>query len=350
VDDTIAVRAGETLALERLEPYLRAQLPDVAGPFVVRQFANGHANLTYLLRFGEREFVLRRPPHGPLPKGGHDMTREYRVLARLWRAFPLAPRAYFLCTDSTIVGADFVVMERRHGTIIRNELPPQIAHDPAACRRLGEHFIDTLAAFHCVDYEAAGVADLGRPDGYLERQIEGWIARWQAARTTSSPDAAQLIERLQARRPVSGPPALVHNDFKLENAIVDTTDPTRIVAILDWDMCTVGDPLADLGNVLSLWTDLGATPAMGSSTMPTGAPGFPTRDELIARYAAATGRDCTRAPWYHAFNVFRYAVISQQIYARYARGQTHDERFGEFGEFAASLVKRGTDLANDGRL
>ena len=340
VDDTIDMRPGEVLETEKLEPYLRAHLPEATGPMTVRQFGNGHANLTYSITFGESEYVLRRPPHGPLPKGGHDMAREYRVLSRLWRSFSLAPRAFVLCTDREVLGADFVVMERKHGIVIRRELPQAIATDPAACRRLGEAFVDTLAAFHRVDYERAGIVDLGHPDGYLERQLDGWAARWEAARTPEFPDATAAIAGLRATRPESGPPALVHNDFKLENAVVDAADPTRVVAILDWDMCTVGDPLADLGNVLSLWTDPGQAPTMGNSTMPTGAPGFPTRQELIARYAAATGRDCSRASWYHAFNVFRYAAISQQIYARYVREQTADERFKDFGFFTAALVAR----------
>ena len=348
MNDTIDMRPGEVLATEKLEPYLRARLPETTGPMAVRQFGNGHANLTYAIAFGETEYVLRRPPLGPLPKGGHDMAREYRVLSQLWRAFPLAPRAYVLCTEPEILGADFVVMERKVGIVIRRELPSQIATDPAACRRLGEAFIDTLAEFHRIDYEGAGIADLGRPNGYLERQLDGWVARWEAARTPQFPDATAAIAGLRATRPESGPPALVHNDFKLENAIVDAADPTRMVAILDWDMCTVGDPLADLGNVLSLWTDPGQTTSMGSSTMPTGAPGFPSRAELIARYAEATGRDCSRAAWYHAFNIFRYAAISQQIYARYVRGQTTDERFKEFGFFTAALVARANTMVASG--
>ncbi len=349
MNDTIDMRAGEALDLTRLEPYLRAELPAARGALVVRQFGGGHANLTYLLHFRDGdEYVLRRPPPGPLPKGGHDMAREYRVLSRLWRAFALAPRAYLLCTDHAIAGADFVVMERRRGIVIRRELPAVVAGDRDACRRLGEGFIDALAALHRVDYVAAGIADLGRPEGYLERQLDGWVARWHAAETPEFPDASPFVDILRATRPLSGLPALVHNDFKLENALVEAADPTRLVAILDWDMCTLGDPLADLGNVLSLWTDPGDAPALGSSTMPTGAPGFPTRAELVARYAAQTGRECSRAPWYHAFNVFRYAVISQQIYARFVRGQTHDQRFKDFGAYTAALVARGTAFAQSG--
>jgi aminoglycoside phosphotransferase (APT) family kinase protein len=348
VNDTIEIRPGETLETDRLEPYLRERLPGAEGPFSVRQFGGGHANLTYLLRFGEHEFVLRRPPYGPLPKGGHDMQREYRVLSRLYASFALAPRAYVLCTDPAIVGADFVVMERRHGVVIRRELPAFFENDEPARRALSENFIDTLAALHSVDYEAAGLADLGKPAGYIERQLRGWTERWEVARTDDRADATDLIDLLRARPPVSGAPGLVHNDFKLDNAIVAADDPTRFVAILDWDMCTIGDPLTDLGNVLGLWLEPGDLPGFGSSTMPTDAPGFLTRAELVERYARKTGRDTSRAAWYHAFSVFRYAVIAQQIYARYVRGQTRDERFKGFAPYVALLVERGRELAAKG--
>ena len=352
MQDTIDVRPGEALDVAQLEPYLRERLEFAEGPFAVRQFGGGHANLTYLVRFGEGEYVLRRPPYGPLPKGGHDMQREYRVLSRLWEAFPLAPRAFLLCTDHAIIGADFVVMERRRGIVIRRRLPNAFDGNEAARRRLGENFIDALAALHRVNYEGTGLSDLGKPAGYLERQLRGWIERWEAARTPSFPDASRLIARLGEALPVSGPPAIVHNDYKFDNAIVAEDDPTRFVAILDWDMCTIGDPLTDLGNVISLWLDPGDPSVGGTSTstsiMPTNVPGFPTRAELVARYAKKTGRDCSRAAWYHTFNVFRYAVIGQQIYARYVRGQTTDERFRDFDAWVATLVKTGTALCDRG--
>jgi aminoglycoside phosphotransferase (APT) family kinase protein len=348
VNDTIDVRPGEALDTERLEPYLRERLPGASGRFELRQFGGGHANLTYSVRFGTSEFVLRRPPHGPLPKGGHDMKREYRVLSVLWQHFALAPRAYVLCTDHDIIGADFVVMERRHGIVIRRELPARLAADPAACRRLGENFIDTLAALHSVDYAAAGLAELGHPEGYLERQLRGWVERWEAAETPGRADARRLIELLQIDPPQSGTPAIVHNDIKLDNCIVGYDDPAQLVAVLDWDMSTLGDPLVDLGQVLALWMNPGEPHAMSNSTMPTFHPGFPTRAELIERYARTTGRDCSRAAWYQTFNVFRYAVIAQQIYARYVRGQTRDERFKNFDMWVDTLVATGTRMAEAG--
>jgi len=348
VNDTIDVRPGEELATERLEPYLREHLPSAEGPFAIRQFGGGHANLTYLVSFGSTEYVLRRPPLGPLPKGGHDMKREFRVLSKLYAAFALAPRAFALCTDHDILGADFVVMERRNGIVIRNSLPPALVGDAAACKRLSENFIDAVAALHSVDYEAAGLADLGKPEGYLQRQLSGWIERWHAAATPDQTDATTVLERLQRDVPVSGAPAIVHNDVKLDNAIVDANDPTRLVAFLDWDMCTIGDPLADLGNVLTLWREPGDPGPSSQSEMPSDGPGFLSRAEMVERYAHATGRDCSRSRWYHVFNLFRYAVIAQQIYARYVRGQTQDARFKGMGAWVTSLIVRGDALAERG--
>jgi len=348
VNDTIDVRQGELPDLARLEPYLRERLPVSAAPFGLRQFGGGHANLTYLVQFGEQEYVLRRPPYGPLPKGGHDMQREYRVLSVLFAHFPLAPRAYVLCTDADVIGADFVVMERRHGEVIRDKLPPALASDEAARTRLADGFIDALAALHSVSYAKAGLAGLGKPSGYLTRQLSGWVERWSAVATPDRADAGALIVHLQERLPASGPPALVHNDYKLDNALVARDDPTRLAAILDWDMCTIGDPLCDLGNVLALWMEPGDPPAISSSMMPTGVAGFPSRAGVVERYARATGRDCSRAGWYRAFNVFRYAVIAQQIYARFVRGQTQDERFRNFGQWTTQLIATGSALADRG--
>ncbi len=348
MNDTIDMRPGEILDGIALEPYLRERLPHTDGPFELRQFGGGHANLTYQVRFGDHEYVLRRPPYGPLPKGGHDMKREYRVLSVIWEAFPLAPRAYVLCTDPAVIGADFVVMERRHGIVIRREMPPEIATNPDAARRLSENYMDTFAALHSVDFARVGLSDLGRPEGYLQRQLSGWVERWNAAQTPGCVDAAHLVALLLANPPLSGPPGIVHNDFKLDNCIMRAEDPAAFAAVLDWDMCTIGDPLVDVGNMLALWMEAGDSTAMSNSMMPTFHPGFLSRAEMVERYARTTGRDCSRIGWYHAFNVFRYAAIAQQIYARYVRGQTSDERFKNFDVWVKFLIEAGTDLADRG--
>jgi len=348
VNDTIDVRPGEALTSPALEPYLRAHLPAANGAYSVRQFGGGHANLTYLVRFGELEYVLRRPPHGPLPVGAHDMRREYTVLSNLHRSFAHAPRAFVLCTDRNVFDVDFVVMERRRGTVIRSELPAAFVGNEKLCRRLAENFVDTLAALHAVDYEAIGLASLGKPERYLERQLDGWIKRWDAAQTPGRADATGLVAQLRERLPQSGAPALVHNDYKLDNTIVDDADLASLVAVLDWDMCTIGDPLVDLGYVLSLWAQPGEHASIGVGRMPTGRPGFLSRDALTERYAWASGRDVSRIAWYRAFNLFRYAAIAQQIYARFVRGQTQDERFRQFDRGVAQLIADGTSLADGG--
>lgn len=336
--EVIDVRAEERIDVERLEPYLREHLDGAEGPFTVRQFGGGHANLTYLLCFGEREFVMRRPPLGPVPAHAHDMRREHAVLSKLYRTFPLAPRSYLLCTDHAIVGADFVIEERKHGIAIRKDLPPQYRDDAAFGERLGAAIVDTLARLHRVDVAEAGLAELGRPEGYVQRQLDGWAKRWNDARTAHTVDASDLIAWMRERLPSSPAHTIVHNDFKLDNMLLDPQDPARIVAVLDWDMCTYGDPLMDVGYVLALWPQASDPPAFRMWGMPSWRPGFPTRAGVVERYANATGFDCSRIAWYHVFNVFRFAAIIQQIYKRYDAGQTHDERFKEFGAQANTLI------------
>jgi len=336
--EVIDVRAEERLDTARLEPYLREHLPETHGDFTVRQFRGGHANLTYLVCFGDTEYVLRRPPLGPVPERAHDMRREHAVLSKLYASFTLAPRSYHLCTDRTIVGSDFVVEERKRGIAIRRDLPKRLQDDTAFAQRLGTALIDTLAALHRVDVEHAGLAQLGHPAGYVQRQLDGWTGRWDAARTAHSVDASVLVAWLREHLPTSPVATLVHNDYKLDNMLLDPSDPARITALLDWDMCTYGDPLMDLGYVLALWPEAGDPPAFRLWGMPTWREGFMTRDEVVAAYGKATGIDVSAAGWYHVFNIFRFAAILQQIYKRYDAGQTHDERFREFGEQANALV------------
>ncbi len=345
--EVIDVRPDEVIETERLAPWLRERLPEAQGAFDLAQFGGGHANLTYLIRFGKNEYVLRRPPLGPVAPGSHDMGREHRVLKDLWRAFPLAPRSYVYCDDKDIIGADFHVMERRHGTAIRTELPDRYDWTPELNRRVGEMIVDVLATLHKADPARAGLDTLGRPEGFVERQLAGWSKRWDAAIDESSPTAMQdVIALLKRGCPKSQYVSLLHNDFKLDNMLVAVDDPARAAAVLDWDMCTRGDPLADLGYMLAFWGEAGDDPAwINGASMPTWNDGFPTRDEVVERYAKATGFDCTHADWYHLFGVFKIAVILQQIYVRYLRGQTQDARFAVFGERIAGLVDKACTLA-----
>ena len=254
--ELINERPDERLDTTRLEPYLRERLEGVVGPLSVRQFGGGKANLTYLIQFGDREFVLRRPPLGPIPPGAHDMRREHRVLSVLYRRYLLAPKSLLLCEDEGIIGAVFIVEERRHGFVIRDDIPPEFAGRPELNRRIGFALVDALADLHLVPPAEVGLDDLGRPDGYLERQLSGWVRRWQAAQGGEQADRAAaemqpVLDWLGRELPPSGAAALLHNDYRLDNCLLDATDPGHIAAVLDWDMCTQGDPLADLGYVLN---------------------------------------------------------------------------------------------------
>ncbi len=342
--ELVEIREDERFDEAKLAGYLRGKLEAAERPLQVRQFGGGHANLTYLLRFGEGneavEYVLRRPPLGPVAATAHDMHREYRALSRLWRGFPPAPRAYLYCDDGAIIGAPFLVMERRHGVVVRNVVPPEYGggRDPVANRKLSEVVIDTLADFHAVDPGAIGLQELGKPDGFLARQVDGWTRRYQRARLEDLSDAEQVSLWLRERRPGSPPPTLVHNDWRLDNMALAPDDPGRCVAVYDWDMCTIGDPLCDLGTVLASWSERGEGLA-GTNPMPTQSEGFMTRDEAVKRYGERSGRDMSGIAYYTVFGTYKMAVVLQQIYFRFHQGQTRDERFAGMGKAAANLFR-----------
>jgi aminoglycoside phosphotransferase (APT) family kinase protein len=348
--ELIAERPDERLDTIRLEAYLRERLPDAEGPLTVAQFHGGKANLTYLLRFGGAEFVLRRPPLGPIPPGAHDMRREHRVLSALSRAYPLAPKSLLLCEDESVIGAVFIVEERRVGFVIRDDIPQEFAGRPELNRRIGLALVDALAVLHLVDANEIGLGDLGRVEGYLERQLSGWIRRWEASlggpeEHESGAAMTPVLDWLARSLPRERAGALLHNDYRLDNCLLDTNDPARIVAVLDWDMCTRGDPLADLGYLLNYWVEAGDDPAWRViASMPTWRAGFPSRDEAIARYAARTKSDVGDILWYQVFAAFKLAVIIQQIYIRYVRGQTQDRRFASYAARVIGLAKKAQTL------
>jgi aminoglycoside phosphotransferase (APT) family kinase protein len=343
-DGLIEVRSDERFDEARLAAWLRGRLEGADGELRVRQFGGGHANLTYLLRFGAgpeaREVVLRRPPLGPVAPGSHDMGREYRVLSRLWRGFPLAPRALLHCADAGVIGAEFFVMERRHGVVVRSAVPPEFGggRDPVANRRLSEVVVDVLADLHAVDPAAVGLQDLGKPEGFLRRQVRGWADRLERAKTGEVPVAQEVVRWLEANLPPSPPATLVHNDWKLDNMAVAPDDPGRCVAVYDWDMCTLGDPLCDLGTLLSMWSEPGEPPA-GSNPMPSQVEGFLGREAAARRYAERSGRPLDALPYYVAFGTFKMGVVLQQIYFRFQRGQTRDARFAGLGAAAENLFR-----------
>lgn len=345
--EVIDVRPDERLDVGRLEPYLRDRLPGADGPLTVAQFGGGHANLTYLLRFGDREFVLRRPPLGPVAPSAHDMKREHRVQRALTAAYSLCPPSFLYCDDPDVIGADFHVSERRYGVVIRTEIPERFRGQPALNRRIGWMLVDAMASLHRVNPAVIGLDDLGRPDGFAARQLSGWTKRWYAAKDRDLPAVDTLIQWLDADIPVPQAASLLHNDLKLDNMLVDAEDPANPVAVLDWDMCTRGDPLMDLGHMLNYWADRDDPENWRSvASMPTWHDGFPTRGEIISRYAEKTGFDLRRINWYFVFGVFKLIVILQQIYIRYLRGQTQDERFAGFGRRVEGLADKGLTLIN----
>jgi aminoglycoside phosphotransferase (APT) family kinase protein len=339
VDEAAPVRDGEQLDLERLRPYLAAQLPGADCTLAVRQFPHGYSNLTYLLERGQDEWVLRRPPFGNVVKTAHDMGREYRILSRLARVYAPAPAAVLYCEDESILGAPFYLMERRRGVILRHPPPPDRSMAPELVHRLCESLVASMALLHAVDYRAAGLEDLGRPQGYVERQVAGWTGRYQAARTDDIPSLEHAAVWLAQNKPGDcARPTLVHNDFKFDNLVLDPVDLTRVVAVLDWEMATIGDPLMDLGTTLGYWIQADDPEPLDHHVVgPTNLPGSLSRREVVTRYAQETGCDVSNMLFYYVFGLFKIAVIAQQIYARYVKGLTRDRRFAALNQMVAAL-------------
>ena len=361
--DTSAIRSGEEIDTNRLGQYLRERLPEVMhwdhasaeGDVEIEQFPGGHSNLTYLVRLDGHEFVLRRPPFGPVAPTAHDMPREYRLLTAIHPHFSPAPRPYLLCEDAGVIGAPFYLMERRTGLVIRRDTPPEIGEDLNLRRRVSMAMIDTLAQLHSIDIVSTGLIGIGKPVGFMARQVRGWSERWQRAKSTELTEIDKVVSWLSARMPVdpdpSHPPTLVHNDFKLDNVMLDPRSPDRVVAVLDWEMCTVGDPFADIGLLLCYWTEKGDPEARRESISPvTTEPGWLTRAEMVDYYAEKTARDTRGIAFYEVFALFKLAVVLQQIYIRYLRGQTHDERFAHFDRRVAGLAEAAWELAQASKL
>jgi aminoglycoside phosphotransferase (APT) family kinase protein len=358
--DSTAVRAGEELDLAVLGRYLREHLPPEASEteIEIEQFPGGHSNLTYLIRCGDQEFVLRRPPVGPVAPTAHDMPREFKLLSVINPRFPLAPKPVLLCEDASIIGVPFYLMERRRGFIVRSKVPSQIGENLELRRRLSESVVDTLVALHAVDIHSTAIVQIGKPAGFVQRQVRGWSDRWLRSKTGELAEMDQVMQWLVDRIPPESDheATIVHNDFKLDNLMLAADDPSRVVAVLDWEMCTVGDPLVDVGLLLAYWTmrggESGDEKRAGSSAdqnsslrAVTNGPGWLTRAEMIERYETKTGRDLSRIAFYETFARFKVAVVIQQIYFRYVQGQTHDERFRNFDRLVRELAHEALDLA-----
>ncbi len=347
--DTSAVRPGEELDRAVLADYLRRNLPEGAVDIEIEQFPHGHSNLVYLVRTNLREYVLRRPPLGPLAPKAHDMAREYRVLNAVHPHFPEAPRVFLLCEDPSIIGGTFFLMERRHGLVLRDSVPRELAALPDYPRQVSEAFIDCLVRLHSMDVSQPALSALSKPEGFVERQVRGWTDRWNRAKTAELPEMERVVRWLHDSLPPSVGVTLVHNDYKLDNVML-RPEGDRVEAVLDWEMATIGDPLADLGLTMCYWT--WASVAAGDDPHPatpglTAQPGWYTRDQFLQRYAEQTRRDLTHIRYHEVLGIFKLAVILQQIYYRFHRGQTQDERFRNFDRrvrglihLAASLIER----------
>lgn len=346
LDQPRTVRPGEELDLTRLEPFLLRHFPGSAGPLRVEQFPSGHSNLTYLVRMRNQEFVLRRPPFGSKVKTAHDMGREYRVLSKLHAAYPPAPKVLFYCDDDSVLGAPFYLMDRIRGVILRRDPPGGLGFSPEIARRLSESFVDNLARLHSLDFVAIGLGDLGKPQGYLERQVRGWIERYRGSKTDDVPEVERLSAWMEDRMPVRSAAALIHNDYKYDNVVLDPADVTRIIGVLDWEMCTLGDPLSDLGTTLAYWVDPKDPDELQKIRWcPSMYPGSLTRAHLVERYASASGRDVSDLVFYLVFARFKVAVIVQQIYFRYRQGLTTDARFAAMGEVVKILLRAALQSA-----
>jgi len=346
IDEPKNIRPGEGLDLEKLKAYFESHLPGFTGHLEFSQFPSGFSNLTYLLKSEENEYVLRRPPFGANIKGGHDMSREFKVLSALKDVYAKVPKPVLFCDDHEVMGADFYLMKRVKGVILRGQAPKEIELKPALMRSISETTVDHLAELHLIDLEATGLADFGKPEGYTERQVEGWIGRYYKSETDKIPQMDEAASWMQQHIPEQPQVSLIHNDYKYDNLILNPNNLDEIVAVLDWEMATIGNPLMDMGTSLAYWAEAGDSDVLKPFSL-TWLPGNFTRKEFVERYEEQTGFDLTDQLFYYVFGAFKIGVIIQQIYARYKKGLTRDPRFANLiyavmacGENAAKALEK----------
>lgn len=328
--------------------FFAENVPGGDGPLTFSLISGGRSNLTYKVESANSAWVLRRPPLGHVLPTAHDMAREYRVLSGVAKVGYPAPKPIALCEDSTVNDYPFYVMEYRDGVILAEEIPAGYAETPERRRAIGQALIETLVELHAIDYQAVGLGDFGRPEGYLERQVRRWAEQWQRSETRPLAEVAELIRRLRAAIPESPPPTIVHGDYRLGNMMLDRDNPGRVVAVLDWEMCTLGDPLSDLGYTLGYWGEVSDT-ASQTEARPTSSltavPGFHTRRELIDQYARLSGRDVSAIDFYQVLAYYKLGVITEGIHARFLAGETVGEGFEGFGERTESLMRLALEIA-----
>ena len=346
-DQTVAVRAGEELNIPALEQYLEHNLPGFGGITAVKQFPGGYSNLTYLLQTPNADYVLRRPPFGANIKTAHDMGREYSVLSLLHQVYPKVPHPILYCPQTTVIGAPFYLMQRINGVILRNQPPEGIDLSPALLRQISEATVDNLAQLHGLDVEQTGLLSLGKPDGYVQRQVSGWIQRYQKAETDAIPDMNLLARWMPENIPQTTDIAFIHNDYKYDNLVLNPNSLTQIIAVLDWEMATIGHPLMDVGTTLAYWAQPNDHPALIGFSL-TSRPGNLTRTEALQRYAQNSGLPVHDFVFYYAFGCFKIGVICQQIYARYKKGLTTDPRFATLLLLVKAIAHNGVRAIQSG--
>lgn len=336
------MRAGEEIDKLALAAYLKTDVESLR----IEQFPSGHSNLTYAVTAGQQEYVLRRGPLGPVPPKAHDMAREFRLLQTIHPHFVEAPAVFRLCEDTAVLGAVFFLMERRHGLVLRDSVPNSLAIVPNYPERISNAFVECLTRLHAIDLNASGLSSLGKAEGFLQRQVHGWADRWNRAKLDETTDATKVVAWLAEHIPASTAATIVHNDYKLDNVMLPVDSVDKIAAVLDWEMTTIGDPLADVGLTLCYWAWAHTVDLPGGGVLAaiTSQPGWFTRDEFVQRYEELTGRDMAGLAFYEVLGVFKLAVILQQIYFRYRQGQTRDARFADFEPRVNALIGLAAQL------
>ncbi|SDN31807.1 phosphotransferase family protein [Bacillus sp. OK048] len=351
MNETIPIRNGEGIDKKTLKQFVSSHLLDIPATCLeVRQYPSGKSNLTYEIRFGEWEAVLRRPPLGPLPPKAHDMKREYDLLNNLHTCFPLAPKPYIYCDDETIIGSPFYIMERKKGQTINDNLIRKKNMTIQDKQHISQLMVDAIVELHNVDYKKAGLEKIGYPQGFIERRLQNWINRYDRYKTDEIKVIDNLIKWLTNNIPNSQEPTLIHHDFKLNNVLL-SDDSKSITAILDWEMATIGDPLFDLAASLSYWVEEKDSDLLKNSLETTTAQtGFISRRQFIERYADTTNRDISSFNYYLALAYFKIAVTQQQIYYRYKTGATQDHRFAKFYDSVKNLITYAEELTHNKNL
>ncbi|OUS28638.1 phosphotransferase family protein [Gammaproteobacteria bacterium 45_16_T64] len=340
IDQAGTIRDGEELNNATINAYVKQQVSDIDGDLTITQFPGGASNLTYALSFPNKELILRRPPFGTIAKSAHDMGREYKVMDKLKPHYPYVPTMVSFCDDESIIGCDFYLMERLVGIIPRSEMPKALTLDESQTRELCTNVVDKFIELHQVDYVASDLADLGKGDGYVERQISGWSTRYRNAKTDNVPDFEGVMSWLNSNMPAQVKVCIIHNDFRFDNVVLNPDNPTEVIGVLDWEMATLGDPLMDLGNSLAYWIQADDDPVLQMTRrQPTHLPGMMTRQEVVDYYCDKMGFQCDDFTFYRVYGLFRLAGIIQQIYYRFHHGQTKDKRFANFFMMVAHLEK-----------